>query len=285
MKLKLPKLTIITCLLFWSICSHGAITCTAPMSTGFSTAYASSGVVPNVTQGTVTVNCTRSASGDATNLLLRANNGLSLCLGSNSGGLLISCIAYEAYRDSGCNLIWTNDTDASAIPIMLSSVLTPQSITVNFWGCITMAGQSPASGSGSYSDAVIMSVRDTGGLVTYSTSSFPVNILYPATCAITSLANVAFGTYVAFSATPLIAPNANIVLNCTSNLPYSLALDTTSGVVAGLKYSLSLDSTSSRGMGPGQIHTITGTMPANQAGTCSTSSCSGSDTRTLTITY
>lgn len=285
MKFKLIQLLVTIILLLTSVWAQAAITCTAPTSSGFKTAYSPTGVVPNVTQGSVSFSCTRSANGDATALLLRASNGVNVCAGSNDASLGTNCINYEAYQFSNCTTVWTANSNASSIPITLLSVLTPQPITVNFWGCITVAGQNKPAGT--YTDTVAITVRSSGG-TTYATSSMPVSITNPASCSITSIGNVAFGTYVAFSATPLTA-TSNIVLNCTLLLPYTLSLDASSGVVVGLNYGLTINSltppVSSRGTGPGQTHTLTGTMPAGQAGTCATGSCTGTQTRTLTITY
>lgn len=278
--------TIAFCLTSFS--AQAAITCTAPSSTGFSTAYNPTGPVPNVTQGTVSFTCTRSAAGDATALLLRANNGVNICAGSNDASSGINCINYEAYQNSTCSTVWTNNNNASSIPITLLSVLTPQPITVNFWGCITVAGQNKPAGT--YTDTVTISIRTTGGtLLTGALSTMPVSITNPASCSITSIGNVAFGTYTALQATALVAPTANIMLSCTSLLPYTMSLDANSGVVSGLNYSLTINSltppVTSRGTGPGQTHSLVGTMPANQAGTCATGTCAGTNIHTLTVTY
>ena len=292
MKPKFIPLLATLILLFTASQAQAAITCSSPpTSAGFSTAYSSTGVVPNITQaGDVTFTCTRGLAGDSTSILLRANNGINVCAGSNDASFGGSCINYEAYRNSACTQVWTANSNASSFPLTLANVLTPQTITTQFWGCITVAGQAPVAGAGTYADTVTMTVRTTGGTLLggSSTGTFPVSIAYPATCTITSIANVAFGTYVAFQSTALVAPAANAVLNCTNKLPYTMALDVTSGVVVGLNYTLATNwiaGSQLRGTGPGQTFTITGTMPSGQAGTCSTSSCSGSDTRTLTITY
>ena len=116
-----------------------------------------------------------------------------------------------------------------------------------------------------------------------------VSITNNANCAITSVANVVFGTYIAFRATPLVSPAANIVMNCTTDLPYTMTLDATSGVIAGLNYTLTINTLTppvdARGAGVGQIHSLVGTMPADQAGDCSMGSCFSSQIRTLTVTY
>ena len=287
MKPKFMQLLATVILLLASSWAQAAITCTAPSSSGFSTAYAPTGVVPNVTQGSVSFTCTRGLAGDATSVLLRSrNDGLNKTLVQNRArlGATANYISYEAYKNSGCSAVWTSLVTADFITVTLLSVLTPQPITVNYWGCITLAGQ--AVPAGDYTDTVTMRIRNNTDTANLSGSNtFPVTITNPASCTVTSIQNVAFGTYVAFRSTPLAAPAADIVLNCTAQLPYTLALDATSGVVAGLNYSLVLSANSSRGTGPGQTHTITGTMPANQAGTCSSGSCSASQSHTLTITY
>ena len=63
-----------------------------------------------------------------------------------------------------------------------------------------------------------------------------------------------------------------------------MALDATSGTLLGLSYSLAL-SASGSGTGATQSYNINGSMAANQASTCGTGVCTGSQTRTLTFTW
>lgn len=284
MKLNLFKAITILVLLLSTPLAH-AFNCSLT-SSGFATAYAPTGVVPNVTQGSFTLTCTQTLlDSNSMNYSVSVNNGTNPNGTQNRAKLNGNkYILYETYRDSGCSVSWSS-TAGNFFTGTLNFVGSSANVTINYWGCITQAGQSQPAGT--YTDSDIMTVAYPGlaGLPATATGTFPVTITNPATCTITSIANVAFGTYIAFRATPLVAPNSNIVLDCTPNLPYSLALDATSGVVSGLNYSLVLSASSSRGTGPGQTHTISGTMPANQAGTCATGSCTGSDTRTLTITY
>lgn len=285
MKLNLFKVMTALVLLLSAQCAHAIITCTIT-STGFATAYAPTGVVPNATQGTFNLTCTRGLIIDATtlNYSVAVDNGAQPA-GSQNRALLSggNRINYETYQNSGCNTLWAPATANRITGSMTLTNFTPTTATISYWGCITTANQTVAAGT--YTDTISMTARETTLGLTVATNTFPVTITNPATCTVTSIDNVAFGTYVAFRATPLVAPNSNIVLNCTPNLPYSLALDATSGVVSGLNYSLTLSTGSSRGTGPGQTHTISGTMSANQAGTCATGTCAGSDPRTLTITY
>jgi spore coat protein U-like protein len=275
-------------LLVATVFAQAAITCTSPVTGGFSTTYAPTQTVNNATQGTITFNCTRGVAGDATSVIVASTTGLN-ALGTIARAKLgASFIQYDGYKDSACTQLWTNPTIANSITATLLPILTSQPVTISYWGCITLSGQVVPAGT--YVDTIQMGVFTTTGTAISPQPTFSVAILNPATCTITSVANVAFGTYVALQSTPLVSPAANVVMNCTSNLPYSLALDATTGLIAGvgLNYSLATSWTAGsqlRGTGPGQTFTMTGTLPANQAGTCSTGSCTGSDTRTLTVTY
>jgi hypothetical protein len=64
-----------------------------------------------------------------------------------------------------------------------------------------------------------------------------------------------------------------------------MALDATSGTLVGLTYGVALSQSAATGTGVAQTFSINGTIAAGQSGTCATGSCSGSATRTLTITY
>ena len=80
MKLKSIQLLAVMALLCWASWAQAVLSCTSATSTGFSTAInavagINASVVPNITQGTVTFNCTRTVGGDALSVLLSANNG------------------------------------------------------------------------------------------------------------------------------------------------------------------------------------------------------------------
>lgn len=285
MRLNFPQFLVATllCCPCWGL---AAITCTTPVSSGFSTAYAPTGVVPNVTQGSVSFTCTRSAAGDPTSLLLRGSNGVNGTGNQNRARLSgTNYLSYEAYQNSACTSVWTNNSNGTSIPIALAAVTTPQTINASYWGCLTLASQ--AVPAGTYTDTVTMQVRNGGTIL--SSGTFTVSITNPASCSIaTAPGNVVFN-YTAFG--PAVNASTTFVTNCTVNLPYSMSLDTDRGVVSGLNYSLKIDSitppVSGRNPGPAlaETHTINGSMQAGQAGTCSTGSCSASQLHTLTITY
>jgi hypothetical protein len=75
-------------------------------------------------------------------------------------------------------------------------------------------------------------------------------------------------------------------VRCTTALPYTMALDATTGTLLGLTYTLALSpSSSGTGIGVTQTYSIIGTIAAGQSGTCPLGVCSGSQTRTLTLTW
>jgi hypothetical protein len=280
------RLLVTLALMGFALSAQATLSCTAPISTGFSTAYAAAGVVPNVSQGIVTFNCTRSAAGDATSILLTADNGANATGVQNRARSNNSRILYEAYKDSACSAVWTSKVAADYWPVNLLNVLGTQSVSVGYWGCITRAAQ--VLSAGTYIDSVIMNLREnTTQKRILSNGTFPVSITSPATFAITAApGDVAF-IYTAFG--PAVNASTTFVTVGSLNLPYTMALDSDSGVASGLNFGLNIDSqaspVSARGSGAAQTHTINGRMPAGQAGTCTTGSCSSTQVRTLTITY
>lgn len=117
-----------------------------------------------------------------------------------------------------------------------------------------------------------------------------------------------FGTYEAFSAAAVSAPSINIDFECTRSfgaaptVEFDVGTDKTSsaagttatgaGVVAGLRYTMSVAAgalTAGTAATPADIgtpdiyrYTVSGTMPAGQAGT---SGAAATQPRMLTITY
>lgn len=122
-----------------------------------------------------------------------------------------------------------------------------------------------------------------------ATSNFNVTVSLTASCSITSgPTDVAF-TYQSFQGTDATSTGGAFGVRCTNTLPYTMSLDSTTGTVIGLNYSLTLPTGPFAGTGAIQNYTVSGTMVADQSGTCATSpdvsACSGSQQRTLTITY
>jgi spore coat protein U-like protein len=271
-------------LLFSSDRAQAAITCSVS-SPGFSTAYTPSNPSTNITQTSVTVTCQRNAAGDATSVTynIAVDNGLNASAQQDRArlGATTSYIFYEAYRDSGCNNIW-KQASSSRITGTISGLsgFIPIAQTTAYWGCVP-AGQTGLA-AGTYIDTVTMTLSYGGA--TNPTATFPVAIYTPGVCNLTTSPGTIQFTYVALGAA---APPASTTfgVTCTNFLPYTMALDATTGVLVGLQYSLALSATSATGTGLQQSYSIDGTMPAGQAGTCAAGSCSGTQARTLTITY
>ncbi len=227
---------------------------------------------------TRTGQCTKTGINAAT-YTVAAGGGLNF-LGSNRAAFSGSYVNYFVSTLSNCGNTWN-----AANPISFSFTGAGSFATdVTYYGCV-LPGQIVRAGT--YVDTVTMTAS-VGG-----TGTFPVSINVAAKCTISFAApgGVSFA-YTAFGG--VVLANASYSVTCNPQLPYDMSLDATSGVVSGLQYSLGLNTTpnsggssplGSAGTGLAQTFYVNGTMPANQAGTCSSSSCTGSNTHTLTITY
>jgi len=164
-----------------------------------------------------------------------------------------------------------------------------------------------------------------GSVAATVSNTFSVSVTLSSLCTATSTQNINFGTYTAFGSASTPAPTADLVFSCTRGLNGpTFALDTVAGFATstssgtvgsasatgdgvlgdvGLNYHLSVagsksttgtaPTTATGNTGTADVYTftVTGSMPANQAGTCTTGNCTNSPTvanggvRTLTITY
>jgi len=115
--------------------------------------------------------------------------------------------------------------------------------------------------------------------------TFNVTVNLTSKCQVTTApTDVAF-TYTSFQGTAATA-STTYGVQCTNTLPYTMALDTTAtNTVAGLTHAIALSASSGTCNGAAQSYTVNGTMAAGQGGTCALGSCSGTEGRTLTITY
>ena len=138
------------------------------------------------------------------------------------------------------------------------------------------------------------------------TPTFSVTTNLTAACQLVAGTPVlAFGIYTAFVGAATPAPTATIGMNCTRGLAaptFTFDGGTGYGVIAGLNYNVTAGSVVTTagtaataalgGVGSADLRTITltGDMPAFQAGACAgvdAAACAGlqTATRTLTITY
>lgn len=287
MKLTVTAILQLALLLAAPLAAEAAITCTVT-SSGWATAYVPSNPTTNITQSSFDVTCQRNAGGDPTtiNFSVAVDNGIHRTGGQNRArlGATGNYINYENYRDGTCAAIWGAITSQRITGSMTLSGLTPSTVTLPFWGCVG-AGQT-GKPAGTYTDTVTMTLRNTATGTTLDTGTFPVSIYTPAVCNVTTAPGTVSFTYSAFQASPAVA-STPFGVTCTNLLPYTMALDATVGVIQGLQYSISLSAAGATGNGLEQGHSVNGTMPAGQAGTCATGTCTPAvpNTHTVTITY
>jgi len=118
-------------------------------------------------------------------------------------------------------------------------------------------------------------------------ASFNVTVNLTSGCAVTSApTDVAF-TYTSFQPGAATSTGGAFSVRCTNTLPYTMALDATAGTVIGLNYTLALSAAGGTGAGlTAANYTVNGSMVSGQSGTCGTTAvCTGSQARTLTVTY
>lgn len=260
--------------------AQAAISCNVS-SPGFTSVYDTTVATANDNVSSATINCTR-ASGDATSVSysLPADNGLNP-KGKNNNqarlGSSNSLILYEVFRDAARSSRW--GPDAPFTGTINFGTGTSATLTLPYYVRIPALQNVPA---GIYTDSVTMTL--TYGKVTAPGVTFPVQINVNTSCKISTPPDNVVFTYTSFQVTPASA-NTGFATTCTDQLPYTMALDATSGTLLGLNYSLSLSASSGVGTGLAQSYTINGSIVAGQAGACAGASCSATAPRTLTITY
>jgi hypothetical protein len=120
--------------------------------------------------------------------------------------------------------------------------------------------------------------------VSLAPAPFNVTITLTPICSITTPpADVTF-TYTSYQAGVANSAGGGFAVRCTTNLGYTMALDSTTGTVGGLPYTIGITGGNS-GTGAGvtpNSHTIAGTIAANLSGDVTASMTSA---RTLTISY
>ena len=248
-------------------------------SGGVGAAYSPTAPSTTIVQSSFTITCTRALSDASTmSWSVSADNGVHAQGTHNRAGFGSSLLAYDLFKDSACGTQWRGPQTITGTLAFGGS--TSASTTVNYWACIT-SGQNVAAGT--YTDSVGMSLTYGPSPQSTAAGTISVAISTPASCSLsTPPGNVVFN-YVGFGA----AANASTTygVTCSNFLPYTMALDATSGTILGLNYTLSMSAASATGSGAPQTFTISGNIAAGQAGTCATGSCSASQARTLTITY
>lgn len=266
---------------FWSATAQAAISCSVTPS-GFTSVYDPAAALPTDNVSSVTINCLR-AVGDpgTTTYSLAANNGVNRTGQTNrarsaAGGL----IRYDVYKDAARAVLWGPSSRGADMTGTISfGTGTSASITLPYYSRIG-AGQVAAAGS--YTDTVTVTLIYSGTRI--ATNTFPVLILVSPSCQFSTPPGILAFTYTSFQVAAANASTPFAAL-CTSGLPYTMSLDTTSGTLLGIAYTLALSASASTGTGAAQAFSVNGSIAGGQAGTCATGTCSASNVHTLTITY
>lgn len=248
--------------------------------------------------GTVILTCTR-ASGDANTLTYRikADNGLN-ANGTQRRvrrGTSANYLSYFLRRGTtvGGAATCGNSTNWAAPATGTTNVITG---TLSFgtaltatatWGyCVRIRGNQGNPTAGSYTDVVQVFAQYPNNNAGALSPSASLGYTAGATnqCVFNTFPTTMLFNYTSFSATPQVLSQA-FDLRCSNSLPWSLSLTPASGTLLGLNYTLGLSPASGTGTGADQAVTLTGTLPANQAGTCANATCSATQAHVVTITY
>ena len=275
MKTKLPRCVWAIVLLSLAVTAHAG-PCAVSLSS------------PNVTIPYVPTNPTNPISSTmSTTCIKTGGNIVNYTVSSGATGNYTATLGGNKLNfsltttpNAACGNQWTTGN-----PSTLFSFPNSGTLSYTFYICVP-TGQNPAAGT--YTGTVTLTAADPTVL---ATTTFVVSIITPASCTLSTTPGPVDFTYSAFQGSAA-SGSTTFGTTCTNSLPYTMALDATSGVVSGLNYSLVLrdfadtvNVTGGSGTGLAQTYRIKGTMPAGQAGTCASGACAGSDPRTLTITY
>jgi hypothetical protein len=265
-------------------------------SLGFSSAYVPGNLAMNITSASFDVTCTAGPKKSNVQYQIAVDNGMNALGTQNRSTLAGSFINYSLASDGACMNAWKGAADLPN-PRAKLSLAANQTVTTTytFFGCIP-GGQAVLPPEGTYTDMVSMTFSTAnasgGGASSFTGGSLPVNILSPASCSFTSPPTSMVFAYTSFSPVDVLA-NSAFAMRCTRLLPFSIDLDATAGTIVGLNYSLLLNTAAAGGtptlasVGTGIVQSfyINGTIAAGQGGTCTSAFCSGTQTRTLTVTY
>ena len=248
------------------------------------------------TNGSVTLTCTRAATdGNSLTYRLKADNGINATGNQRRGrlGATGNRLNYSLTRGSiGGAATCTNNGNwrapNGANNTMQGTLAFGAALTASVtWGfCARLRGNQGSPTAGAYTDTVQVFAQYPGTNAGALTSS--VSLDYRAgvgnACVFNTYPNNLAFNYASFSPTPQ-TNSQNFDLRCSNGLFWSLDIDPASNTLLGLDYTVSTTPASGTGTGNDQAITLTGTLPANQAGTCAMGACSATQAHVLTVTY
>lgn len=282
MKPCILKLTVLSILLSASA-AKAAITCSLSVS-NINQTYNPASSVHNDSTGSITLNCTRGlADATSTSYWIGIGQGESAPqrrLTRQGGNQTLN---YRIFRNSGFNQTW-NDTGGGATGTLSfgSPTTTSASTSIPYYFRITRLQIGKPAGI--YDDTATVTMRFTQSGSTQATAILTPVATILGSCSFSTAPGPIVLNYASFSSSP-VTSSTNFSVNCSSGTPYTLALNATSGTLLGLPYTVGLNTSSATGNGSPQNYTVSGSIPANQSGNCSSASCSATQSYTITLTY
>lgn len=292
------RVALLSLLCTCALQAHAAISC-ALSSTSVNLNYVNGQGTTSNASGTITVNCTRLA-GDANT----QTYWVSIDFGTRTGtprrvfrhgaATATADRLNVSIRKNGTATEWTNTGTARVNGTLNFATALSTSVVLTYDFVVT-AGQNGRT-AGIFDEAFTASLQLTTAGAVVSTTTFSPTVSITASCFVGQVAsgNLAPGAvspstltlaYTSFASTPQTA-TMNFTVDCTNGTPYTLALGTTSGTLLGLNYTLALSSAGTTGNGFAQPYTVTGSIAAGQAGTCSSGACTATQSAVLiTIAY
>ncbi len=252
------------------------------------------------TNGTVTLTCSRTAS-DANTLSYRIMAGPGLNPSPNGQdrrvrlGATANYLTYSLSRGTtegggaACanNSNWEDPT-VGAAKVITGSLNFGVALTASAtWGyCIRLPAQGlPAAGTYTDTVRVFAQYPDSNAGATTAPALLGYTVWVGDHCVFGTYPGTMAFTYTSFSPSAVTATQS-FVLRCSQGTPWTVSVDPSTSTLLGLDYSIAASPVSSIGLGStGQTVTLTGTIPAGRAGTCSLGTCSATQTHTVTISY
>jgi spore coat protein U-like protein len=255
------------------------------------------------TNGTVTLTCTRNPSTDPASITYRikANNGNNFATNRRVRlGATTNYLTYFLRRGTvvggaaTCGNTSTWAAPATGTTNVITGTLTfgtGASSASAVWGyCVRVRGSvnpNPAApAAGIYTDNVLITGQYPNSDVGVLTPSVPLTYTIGVNnqCVFNTFPTAMSFNYTAFSPTAQVLTR-QFDLRCSNTLPWSIAISPASNVLLGLNYTIAASPATGTGTGSDQVITLTGTIPANQAGTCNAATCTATQAHVVTITY
>ena len=242
-------------------------------------------------QGSFTINCTRAKQDKDWTVWVGLNQSTAQALAKAPP--YADTLSYGVYTDAARSIRWMDGVSGGATTVLpFSGSVTAASVNMPFYMRAPAGQQDKAAGT--YQDTLTATLRLTDSLgQQLGSTTLTTEATTAKNCSV-GVAPIAYNvSYQAFRSTPLVDSSQSVSVTCSKGTQVNLSLDQTTGVISpiGLTYGLtfpgassSTTGTSSTGAAP-QSFGLVLTLPAGQAGTCASGTCSGTATRQITVTY